>query len=216
MKSKSITVVCILLTAIVLSVFGYGVSRVGIPEHLNEIGDSIAGIAGALAFIWLAGGLFIQQSELALTREEYQKLRENSDLEQELAVTKLYTTGLEHNIKVFSEVFDVMKQDIDEFKQSSENIPTYYKISLFCDFCISIDTQNTSATYKKVQSHASIYSSALRKYYNIFNQLEGYVETSSQKEVLESSILKNAMYSDIFEAIKKGKANSNILKAAFN
>ncbi|GEA13622.1 hypothetical protein KUL49_39970 [Alteromonas sp. KUL49] len=67
-----------------------------------------------------------------------------------------------------------------------------------------------------MQSHASIYSSALRKYYNIFNQLEGYVETSSQKEVLESSILKNAMYSDIFEAIKKGKANSNILKAAFN
>ncbi|GEA13623.1 hypothetical protein [Alteromonas sp. KUL49] len=134
MKSKSITVVCILLTAIVLSVFGYGVSRVGIPEHLNEIGDSIAGIAGALAFIWLAGGLFIQQSELALTREEYQKLRENSDLEQELAVTKLYTTGLEHNIKVFSEVFDVMKQDIDEFKQSSENIPTYYKISYFVTF----------------------------------------------------------------------------------
>ena len=217
MKSKSITSTCIILSIAVLAFFGFGIIKVGFPKQLNEIGDSIAGLAGALAFIWLAGGLFLQQSELALTREEYQKLRENSDLEQEFAVIKLYTTGLEHNIKVFSEVYDIIQSGISEL---SDNIPIYYKISLFCEYCLSIDYQNSTQTYKQIQNHASVYSPILKKYYDVYKQLVSCIESSSQRDVLEQSILKNTMYSDIFDAIKKARETANkprnlVLEPAF-
>jgi len=36
----------------------------------NELGDTLAGIAGALAFVWLAVAVFLQKTELALQRQE--------------------------------------------------------------------------------------------------------------------------------------------------
>ena len=40
----------------------------------NEIGDTLAGIAGILAFLWIIVTVFLQSKELKLAREEYEKM----------------------------------------------------------------------------------------------------------------------------------------------
>lgn len=41
----------------------------------NELGDTLAGVAGALAFIWLAVAVFLQRTELELQRQELRAQR---------------------------------------------------------------------------------------------------------------------------------------------
>lgn len=48
----------------------------------NEIGDTLAGFAGALAFVWLIAAVWLQGQELAAQREE---LREQREATQDMA-----------------------------------------------------------------------------------------------------------------------------------
>ncbi len=77
----------------------------------NEIGDTLAGIAGALAFLWIivtvqlqSRELRAQREELELARKEYAKMAEAQDvqskvLSEELALRREANAGHEANVK---------------------------------------------------------------------------------------------------------------------
>ena len=59
----------------------------------NEWGDYLAGLASALAFLWLIGGYFLQRTELRLQREELTLQREelmshSASLKEQVYVAK--------------------------------------------------------------------------------------------------------------------------------
>jgi len=208
---NNIFYVCIVLTVIVFVLFGVSIYKFGFPTQLNEIGDAVAGMAGTLAFIWIAGGLFIQQSELSLTREEYQKLRENSDKDHELAFIKLHTSSLEHLVVVFSNVFDEITKNIEAVP---DGVPKYYKVGLFCDLCIDAERSQNIELINKIKAAKNIYGPVLKKFIVVFN-LAGNDKCNTQDISPSSAFLANTMYSDIFSSLKKGQLESTLISPLF-
>jgi hypothetical protein len=204
---NNIFYVCIGLTVIVFVLFGVSIYKFGFPNQLNEIGDAVAGMAGTLAFIWIAGGLFIQQSELALTREEYQKLRENSDKDHELAFIKLHTASLEHLVVVFSNVFDEITKSIEAIP---DGVPKYHKIGLFCDLCIDAERNENVVLIQKIKATKNIYGPVLEKFIIVFN-LAGIDKPNNEDVNPSGSFLVNTMYFDIFKSLRKAHLESPLL-----
>lgn len=74
----------------------------------NEVGDTLAGFAGALAFVWLIATVWLQGQELAAQREE---LKEQREATQEMARAQIEHVNL---LQIQGEIF------LDEQKQRHE------------------------------------------------------------------------------------------------
>ena len=74
----------------------------------NEIGDTLAGFAGALAFVWIIVTVWLQSRELAAQREELRMTRE------ELVEQRKATQEMAHSMSVQAEALEF------QFAQSKE------------------------------------------------------------------------------------------------
>lgn len=72
-------------------------------RQVNELGDALAGAFAPVAFIWLAGAVFIQSQELQLQRKELELQREELDETQ----------------NVMREQLEVARQQVEETKATT-------------------------------------------------------------------------------------------------
>ncbi len=112
-----ITVASLLSTIVIIAFFGLAWSKDLLSLSLNEIGDSFAGFAGFLAFLWLIVTVLLQTSELRLQRNEVSGLKSASEdqaksLNASLQVQTL--TFLDKRQKEVEKYLISRRQDISE------------------------------------------------------------------------------------------------------
>jgi len=82
----------------------------GFPKSANEVGDFLAGFAGALAFLWLIASFHIQSKELVMQRKELQLQREAMSKQTQEFKHLAQFSALEH----VKNMMDLMLRDLDE------------------------------------------------------------------------------------------------------
>ncbi|MCJ7996057.1 hypothetical protein J5N58_16690 [Rhizobium cremeum] len=98
-------------------------------RSVNELGDALAGAFAPIAFLWLAGAVFIQSKELEAQREELNETQEV--MRQQLEVAKQQVKETEASTTLFRQQTSILekeqkqrdeKQADEEFDQRLENL----------------------------------------------------------------------------------------------
>lgn len=197
MSSKSVWAASI-VSIILVGVFSYATFKYGLPQQLNEVGDSIAGMAGALAFIWIVAGMYMQKQELYYTRKEFIRLGDNSDFEKENLKIKLYISSLEHQLSVFHTFSNDLFQQIFQKEPPSSK---YDSVLVFINQCAIAEQSKNEEEIGKIAELKSI-QLLIRKYVNTYSSMVKNIESSSEKELLNEIYISSMLYSDIFKKIQ--------------
>ncbi|OCP17406.1 MULTISPECIES: hypothetical protein [unclassified Ensifer] len=82
---------------------------------VNELGDALAGAFAPVAFLWLAGAVFIQSQELAAQREELDETRKV--MKEQVLETRASTTLLGEQTGILRRQHELKEQEIadDQF-----------------------------------------------------------------------------------------------------
>lgn len=124
-----------LVTIIIVSWFSYLSYTKGLlSEPLNVIGDSLAGFAGLLAFLWLIVTVLLQNAELRLQRKEIFGLKGASENQANSLKASLKVQTLAF-VKSNQKEVDATLDDIR--KRSSVIVPEF--LSEFCEMPFSYE-----------------------------------------------------------------------------
>lgn len=172
------------------------------PQQLNEVGDSIAGLAGAMAFIWIVAGMYLQKEELYYTRKEFIRLGDNSDFEKENFKIRLYISSLEHQLSVFQTFSNDIFQKIFQEKNPTSK---YDSVIVFINQCAIAEQYNDEDKIRKISELKSI-QMLIKKYTTTYISMENAIELSSEIELLKEIYMESMLYSDIFKKIKSASS----------
>ncbi|MBE8576437.1 hypothetical protein [Vibrio sp. OPT18] len=217
LRDNKIFIVCVCVSSLIALVFIIGIKKLGFPDSLDKVSDAIASLTSALAFVWVVGGLFIQQSELSLSRDEYTRLRHNSDDENSSNKIQMTLSTLEHLIDVFDSIsdniFSVFMSE-DKYKK----IPKYYKIHSFCELCMKSQSKNDTHSLTELRRMKKLYGPVLNKYHSVYEELSLYISSieSDPKKLSNMNFLSNTVYSDVMNKIQVSSEKSKIIYEIIN
>jgi hypothetical protein len=131
------------------------VSELGIFERflscitINELGDSLAGAFAPIAFLWLAGAVYIQSQELKAQREELTDTR--AVMKEQVAETRAST-------RLFSEQTEILKKEqlLREQKEADHEFDA--KITVALDMCFDIEELSIHQTKTSKEQSAIQFS----------------------------------------------------------
>ena len=155
-------------------------------------------MAGALAFIWIVAGMYMQKQELYYTRKEFIRLGDNSDFEKENLKIKLYISSLEHQLSVFHTFSNDLFQHIFQETPPSSK---YDSVLVFINQCAIAERNNEKDKVEKVSELKSI-QLLIRKYVTTYNSMVKNIESSTEKKLLNEIYIESMLYSDIFKKIQ--------------
>lgn len=96
----------------------------------NEIGDTLAGLAGSLAFIWLIVTVWIQSAELAAQRAEFSRLNRNARKERKQTQVFFLIDRYNQNVESMCTDYEREKRVVsgrDAFRVLHERLHAHYE-----------------------------------------------------------------------------------------
>ena len=191
------------------------------PKGLNEIGDSLAGFASALALVWLVGGYVLQQHELRETRQEYRQMRNNSEMQFKLLrrdncakAARMYLASLDISLDHFFFVFS-------GFFQRFLDKPPEFGRTVAIGVLIDLLEQNGATYRERDESDFDLLCLSLnkeiRRYATTFHNMLAYLsDQGSDGEWVRSVLIDNSIYADIMDRIGEASEMDGYTQVAFS
>lgn len=200
--------ICIVLTT-VLGFLGWSAySSLGVPDDLNEVGDSVAGFASSLALIWIIASVFIQRNELTLMREEYESMRLSMEaqeaglrVESTIQITRLYLDRLDELSAQFQQSASALFDRIgDNISEEIDPLLSYKFMAL--KFKALIQGGDPSKI-EALERHAASIGSIVVQYSLIYSRMHVYLNAQRDTELVNSILIEDSKYARAINVINK-------------
>lgn len=218
----AVTVLCLVLTAALALIFVLATKAYGLPKSLNEVGDSISGFSSALAFIWLVGGYFIQQYELRKTRQEYEQMRVNADIQASVVRRQDVVNGaeiqfrsLDHAVKNFESQVALLGQPV--LGTSAERLPPMFAFGFLAQRCQKLQAENKTTELKQLQRYAPSLNKEVCRYAQVYSQLEEFLGSAGEDGAwVRSVLLEGSVYQDVMSKIRDASGLDGVCGSVFS
>ena len=213
----STTLICFGLSLIIFGIVSWSIFSIGLPDELNEIGDAVAGFASALAFIWLVGGYFTQQKELRQTRQEYEHMRRNSDIQAGVA-------RREHTVQSCKSFLGVLDRAIDNIEAQLKilcpiikvelEIPHYYGVGFIAKKIPALE-KDGSVNLERLGSFAPAIRKEVERFESTYAKMIDYLDSADDGIWVKSIIVEGSVYSDLMDIIALAKREEGLIQKFF-
>lgn len=213
MNERVILKIAYFITLLLISAFVIFAYKLGMPDDLNEIGDSLSGLASSLAFTWIVAGLYLQQYELAETRREFQRLGDNSDFEKTNSTLKMQVESLNHVLDVFREYFLSIENLL--LKTDSTVPSRYHCVQFFIAKCAKLEKDKQDDKVKKLVAIKDNFNVIFKKYEAGFDSIVEAINASQHEAIFRKIYIDSMIYSEINMKIKSAKKDLSELNVLF-
>jgi hypothetical protein len=187
--------VCWTLTLILFVTAAAAAALYGVPRSLNEIGDAVSGFSGVMAFIWLVGGLFVQQRELASTRSTMEAQAEYQRRQDCFAGAQMYIAGLENTGASFRAVFLVANSSVLKLdRELAIGLQSFWILGKRVE---QLESANAESARRDLKPYVGPLNQEIRRFHQGYCALSEFLAKAPDGAIVRSALIENSIYADV-------------------
>lgn len=145
----------------------------------SQIGDYLAGIAGAIAFVWLIAAYLQQGSELKLQRVELSLQRAALDLQREELARLGKYAALEQIAQILNQFDLSLQKNPDAPARSANDLPAAF-LNRMADWKILLESEDPNLVFESYVRWMTVYGQCLEFLERMISAVDIYGEATSQ------------------------------------